>query len=210
MKTLKPVEVSDYYIKRVANGMMQYFWGYIFAPIFEILAENTVDNSKNDLIKAIKSGRVWYQNGAFRTKGRFTNAVAKTLEEMGARYLRGAYYIERIKIPTDLISIINITRVATIQKANKINEFLGGLMSILETLTVRDFIEHTVANMYKKLEIDIVKSAQEYKIPVIDLGIVSPDIKYSKHERKKIETYWKERDAQAAKLRKEIAKALPP
>ena len=204
------MEVSDYYIRRVANGMIQYFWGYIFAPIFEILTENTVDNSKNDLIKAIKSGRVWYQKGAFRTKGRFTNAVSKTLEEMGARYLRGAYYIERVKIPTDLLSIINITRVATIQKANKISEFLGGLMSILETLTVRDFIEHSVANMYKKLEIDIVKSAQEYKLPVIDLGIVSPDVKISKTERKKIETYWKDRDEQAAKLRKEIAKAQTP
>ena len=207
MKTLKPVDVSDFYIRQVASGMAQYFWGYIFGPIFEILAENTVDNSKNDLIKAIKSGRVWYQNGAFRTKGRFTNSISKTLEEMGARYSRGAYYIQRAKISTELLSIINLSRVATIQKANKISEFLGGLLPILETLTVRDFIEISVERMYKKLELDIVKSAQEYKLPVIDLGIVVPDVNISRKRRKEIETYWKERDKQAGKLREQIRKA---
>ena len=201
------MEVSDYYIKKVASGMAQYFWGYIFAPIFEILAENTVENSKNDLIKAIKSGRIWYDKGAFRTKGRFSNAIAKTLEEMGARYMRNAYYLERIKVPADLLSIINLTKLATVQKANRISEYLAGLMPILETLSVDDFIEYSVDRMYKKLEIDIVKSAQEYKLPVIDLGIVSPDVKISKHEQKKIEAYWKERDAKAKQLREAVKKA---
>ena len=52
-----------------------------------------------------------------------------------------------------------------------------------------------------------MKSAQEYKLPVIDLGIVSPNVKISKHEQKKIETYWKEQDAKAKQLREAVKKA---
>ena len=190
--------------------MRQYIWGYIFAPIFEILADNTVENSKDDLIKAIKSGRVWYENGAFRTKNRFTNQISKTLEEMGARYSRNAFFIEPNKLPADLLSIINLTKISAVNKATRISEFLAGLTPLLETLTVRDFIEVAVDKMYKKLELDILKSAQEFKLPVIELGIVSPDVKISRTERKQIESYWKKRDEQAQKLRDKINKAQSP
>ena len=49
MKKLEPVHVSEYYIKQIAKGMRQYFCGFIFAKIFEILDDNNIDNSQNDL-----------------------------------------------------------------------------------------------------------------------------------------------------------------
>ena len=187
--------------------MAQYFWGFIFAPIFEILAENTVENSKDDLIKAIKNGRIWYENGAFKTKGRFSNAISQTLEKMGARHLRGAYFIEQKNIPVELLNAINLTKIATVNKTTKISDFLKGLAPALEAITVRDFIEVTVQKMYKKLELDILKSAEERKLPVIELGIVSPDVKLSKGKQQDIKKYWTERDAIAQKLRENIKKA---
>lgn len=86
METLRPVEVSEYYINRVASGMSKYFWDNIFREIFDILKDNTVYNSKNDVINAIRNGSIWYENGAFRTKSRFTNGVAQTLESIGAKF----------------------------------------------------------------------------------------------------------------------------
>ena len=67
MKTLRPVEVSEYYINQVAYRMRLYFWDNIFKELFEILGNN-VSNSKDGLIKQLKSGHIWYENGAFRTK----------------------------------------------------------------------------------------------------------------------------------------------
>ena len=84
METLKPVDVSEYYIKRVSKGLEKYFWTVLFKPIFDILNSKSVINSKDALINAIKSGRIYYQNGAFRTVDRFSNAVATELEKMGA------------------------------------------------------------------------------------------------------------------------------
>lgn len=187
--------------------MSQYFWGYIFAPIFDILKNNNVNNSKDDLIKALKEGSIWYENGAFKTKNRFPNNIAKTLEEMGARYVRHSYILDKSKLSVDLLNIISFSNMYSLQKATLINEFLAGLISFLKTTSVDDFIELTVKKMYKKLELDILKSAQEYKLPILELGIVTPQIKIPKTKQKEIKTYWQKQDEKTNKLRKKIEKA---
>lgn len=207
MKTLKPVEVSDFYIRQVASGMAQYFWGFIFAPIFEIIQENTVENSTSDLITAIKSGKVWYDKGAFRTDKRFSNKVSKTLEDMGAKFVRGSYKIDITRIPSEVLSALNVTKILAVEKATRISDFLLGALPLLKTFSIRDFIEVAVEKMYKKLELDILKSAKEYELPVIELGVFTPDVNISRKRRKEIETYWKERDEQAGKLREKVKEA---
>ena len=37
METLKPIEISEYYINRVTRGLERYFWDNLFGKIFEIL-----------------------------------------------------------------------------------------------------------------------------------------------------------------------------
>lgn len=207
MKTLKPVDVSDFYIRQVASGMAQYFWGYIFAPVFEILEEHTVENSKDDLIKAIRNGDIWYENGAFQSRKRFSNNVSRTLEEMGARLVRGAYKIELSKVSVDIQNALNTTKMLAVNKATKVEEFLAGALPFLKTLTVRDFIEVTVEKMYKKLELDIMSAAKEFKLPIIELGLFTPDINISRKKRKEIEQYWKDKDTEAGKLREKVKKA---
>ena len=41
METLRPVEISEYYINRIASAMSKYFWENIFKGIFEILKDKT-------------------------------------------------------------------------------------------------------------------------------------------------------------------------
>lgn len=207
MDILKPVEISDYYIKRVASGMSKYFWDNIFSGIFKVLDDNNINNSTNDIINALREGTIWYDNGAFHTRDRFTNKVAKTLEEMGAIYRRKSYYIEQNKLSNEILNTIALVKSTATRKALEIEQYLIGLTPILEKLTARDFIEITVKQMYKKLELDILKSAQEYKLPVIELGIVSPNVKTSKKQQKEIEQYWEEQDKKASEIRTQIRKA---
>ena len=205
METLRPVEVSEYYINRVASGLSKYFWDNIFSEIFTILKDNTVINSKDDVINAIKSGKIWYERGAFRTKDRFTNAVASTLEKMGAKYRNRAYYIPKTAIPFEYLQALGIQATQAAAKGNAIAKFLSGLT--LSQVDLNFFIQSTVELMFKKLQLDILKSAQEKKIPVIELGIAQPDIKLPKAKTKPVEQYWKEHDKKAEKLREAIKKA---
>lgn len=207
MGTLKPVEVSEYYIDRVASGMSKYFWDNIFKEIFDILKDNTVYNSKDDVINAIRNGSIWYENGAFRTKNRFSNAVAKTLEQMGAKFRNGAYFIAQTAIPFEYYAVLETVRIQANRKADSIARFLSGLTTVLSQISLKQYIEATVDLMYRKLEVDILKSAQEKKVPIIELGIVQPKVKLPKAQTKKLDNYWKEQDKKADELRKAIKEA---
>lgn len=205
MDTLRPVEVSEYYINRVASGMSKYFWDNIFKEIFDILKDNTVSNSKDDVINALKSGRIWYENGAFR--GKFNNAISTTLEQIGAKFRNGAYYISKSAIPFEYVTVIDFVAAQGVAKASRISDFLLRLGSLLPLIDLKDYIEATVDLMFKKLQLDIVKSAQEKKVPVIELGIVQPDAKFPKDKIKDLEKYWQTQDEKTKELREIIKKA---
>lgn len=205
MDTLRPVEVSEYYIKLVASEMCNYFWDNIFKEIFDILKDNTVSNSKNDVINALRSGRIWYEKGAFR--GKFNNAISTTLEQIGAKFRNGAYYIPKTAIPFEYVATIDYVAAQATAKASRISNFLARLGGILHLVDLKSYIEATVGLMFKKLQLDLVKSAQEKKVPVIELGIVKPDVKFPKAKIKDLENYWQTQDQKTNELRKAIREA---
>ena len=167
VETLKPVEVSDFYIKQIANGMKRYFKENIFDEIFKILNDNNVINSASDIISALKSGRIYYSNGAFRTENIFSNRVASTLEAMGAKYRYGAYYIERSLIPIEIENTLALVAAREAAKVAALNKLFLDLPSNLEKLTLDAFIEKAVDKTFKKFEIDLLKAAEEKKVPII-------------------------------------------
>ena len=206
--TLKPVEVSNYYINRIASGMNKYFWENIFKSIFDILKNTSIDNAgEGDLIKAIKSGTIWYENGAFKTKNRFSNSIATVLEKLGAKYYHGTYKIPKLKLPNAYIQAIEYATLNQTVIGDRISNYLLGVGSILSKVDLGQYINAVVESTFKKLQLDIIKSAQEKNVPVIELGIVEPKVKLPKAKTKEIETYWKEQDKKADELNKAILKA---
>lgn len=188
METLKPVEISEYYIDRVSAGMRKYFWENIFAQIFEILSNgNVIINSKADLQNALKTGRIYYSNGAFR--GKFNNRISQTLEGIGARYRNGAYYIERQFIPVEYAQTIAVVEAKNASKLQAVENYLQGLNP--EDILLDAYIAKAVEGMFKKLEIDIFDSANNKNVPVISLGYVAPNLEIPKQQAKNIEQYWK-------------------
>lgn len=207
METLKPVEISEYYIDRIAKGMRDYFWATIFEHIFAILKSRTVYNSRNPLLQAIQSGNIYYKDGAFRTDKTFSNAVARELERIGAIYRKGAYYIQRSLLPMEYEQAIALIAMRNTAKLNSINDLLLTLTGAALEVSVKDFIESAVESAFKKLEVDIIKSAQEKKIPIIELDIVKPKLDLPKKEVKNLDKYWREQEKKAEELRKAIREA---
>ena len=198
MDTLKPVEVSEYYIDRVSAGMRKYFWENMFAPIFEILQDtNVVINTKEELINAIKTGKIYYKDGAFR--GKFNNHISATLEKLGARFRNGAYYIERTLIPVDIAQVIGIVEAQTAAKLSALTKYLLGLDNA--NILLDKYITVAVESMFKKLSVELYESAKDKNVPVISLGYVAPDVKVPRSTAKDIEKYWKdvEKKTQAIK-----------
>lgn len=207
METLKPVEISEFYIKKIAKGMHEYFWLTLFQPIFIILKSKTIYNASSPLLNAINSGIVYYENGAFKSAKPFSNAVARELENLGARYRNGAYCIQRSLLPIEYEQAISLISMRNTAKLNSISDLLATLTGVTLEVTVKDFIQSAVEGAFTKLELDLIKSAQEKSVPIIELNIVKPRVKLPKIQTKNLEKYWKDQDKKAEELQKEIREA---
>lgn len=180
-KRFKPVRISTYYQDRIAKGISDNIYRTMFAPIFEILnRKSTVWNSLSDVVTALQNGRIYYENGAFKAADRFSNAVAKELEKLGAKFRRGAYYIERNLLPIEVDSIISMI----ISRQSAQLTALDALLIKLGTdLTKEQFnsllIEHTAELMFKKLEKDLIESTSIGKVPTVGTYIEVPDLEIS-------------------------------
>lgn len=182
--TFKPVRINEYFLKQIATGLKKEIYDSMFKPIFEVLGNNTVFNDKKTLTNAINSGRIYYENGAFRSNKPFSNAVADELEKLGAKYRNGAYYIERAMLPLEIENTLALVAAREAAKVAALNGLLLRLADTLEQDTaVKLFIEKATERMFKKLQTDLEESTTEGKVPVIEV------IKTDKQAKKVTDDY---------------------
>ena len=189
--SFKPVQISEYFLRQIAAGLKKEIYDTVFKQIFEVLNSKTVYNDKKTLTNAIQSGRIYYENGAFKSNKPFSNAVADELEKLGAKYRNGAYYIDRALLP---VEIENSLAIVAARETAKIAALNGLLIRLAETVgqktAVKLFIEKAVERMFKKLQVDLEESTKERKVPVIDASVDIPEIDIADTDFQKIDEYY--------------------
>lgn len=191
----KPVRISDYYRDRIAKGLRDNIWETMFKPVFDILkSDNTVLNAKQSpLITALNSGRIYYENGAFKAVDRFSNAVATELETLGAKFKYGAYYIDRALLP---IEIENTLSMIAARESTKLVALNGLLVKLASDVTKAQFnkllIDEAAQLMFKKLEKDLIDSTSEGKIPTIGTYYEVPDFEIADEKINEINKFYEE------------------
>lgn len=206
MNTANYIEIRKKYINAIQKGMQQYFWDNLFKELFAVLQDGAVYNAKSALSDAIKSGRVYYYQGAFRARTKFSNAVASELEEMGARFKFKAYYINEASIPLEIQNILSIMQVKGAEQMSAIERILTAFTA-KTLIPLEDFIKSTVNLAFRQLETDIIKEAIDKKVPVIELGLATPKAKGLEKAAKELDKWHNQREKEADKIRKELAKA---
>ncbi len=209
-ETLKPVVVSDYYIAQISNGLKRYFRKYIFDEIFLILEDNTIYNTNDEIVNAINSGHLYYEYGAFRTDNRYPNAVSASLENLGAKFKNGAYYIERGKLPINIEQALSVKAAKDAAKLSLLDSFLLGLPQKLAKISLKDFISTAVEKTFKKLNKDITEAAKEKKVPTIGFTPSEKQDKKITHDYVDNMEYWvKKWEAKnISKMREDVAKIV--
>ena len=186
----KPVQISEYFLRQIAAGLKKEIYDSMFKQIFEVLNSNSIYNDKKTLTNAIQSGRIFYENGAFRSNKPFSNAVADELEKLGAKFKHGAYYIDRALLPVEIENSLAIVAARETAKIAALNGLLAKLAETIGQKTaVKMFIEKAVDRMFKKLQVDLEESTQERKVPVIDVSVNIPEIDIADTDFQKIDEY---------------------
>ena len=204
MNFLRPVEIKEYYLRLLASSLRRYFKISIFDDIFAILnGRMYAQNDTNVILTALRTGRIYYQDGVFKAEKRFSNQVALELERLGAVYKRGGYEINPQKLPVNILNEIAVLKVEAKNKLNSIDAFLTNL----QLADVTPFVQGLVERMFDSFCNDLYNSLKEKNIPIIELPIENPNIQIPEEQVARISNYWKEKQEEARKLREYYERA---
>ena len=153
----KPIRPSAYYDNKIAQEIINFEWFWYYKPILDILKPSSVANDNNALFDALKSGTLYYQNGAFYSKsGRFSNRIATELENIGARYSKygRCYRIAQTKIPERLLWVIETTNAKVYADAvlikKTLDTLIGNIEEAVKSIKLVDIAEEMILDLEKR------------------------------------------------------------
>ena len=124
---IKNFETKNSYIKLIEKALFSYLWEGIYKPMFEILKIKPVaSNAESVIIEALKNGNIYYLEGGFKAKKKFTNAQSLELEKWGAKWdnWQKMYRIPFSKLPQSVLVALSENKIMTENKINALRDFL--------------------------------------------------------------------------------------
>ena len=90
---MSPTAIKDFktkkaYTKLVQKALFSYLWEGIYKPMFEMLQikPTKARNSLDAVTQGLKEGSIYYVNGGFKAKKKFTAAQSLLLQQWGAKF----------------------------------------------------------------------------------------------------------------------------
>jgi SPP1 gp7 family putative phage head morphogenesis protein len=120
-------------------------------------------NPNSEIATALKSGKLQYKYGAFRA-ARFSNALSRELENIGAKYFNGAYRIEKIKLPPQLLQVLTDIENRNLQAISELTQKLVNPITV--TLTA-SYVSDALGNILDKVEAGVMANLQGEIIPAL-------------------------------------------
>lgn len=197
----KPVSIKEQSLNRITRGLEQSLWDSFYSVLFDVVRDKNVYNDINVLLSALRSGKIYYYYGAFRTAKRFTNAEATELEKLGAKFRNGAYYIKKNALPFAISDTINFISSKNKAIYSKLDITLANLaLTLSKDTETQLYIKFAVESVFKTLQDDLIASMADKSIPVIDIsrkGTEQPQIMKSFED---VDKYFEDTEKQAKKL----------
>lgn len=167
---LKAIKYKKAYETLIADTIANWLWANIFKPCLKIVESDTVSNDSSVLRQAVELGKIYFQDNAFYSRtGRFSNAIARELEKIGAKYssYRRAFLINKANIPTEILWAIDLVKAQTAAKVALLQGFLakqaGELLKEEKKLVFDTAVETIMQDLQKR----VYQNAKDKKIELI-------------------------------------------
>lgn len=139
MKVIKDFKHLESYTNIIKDKLKKELWEMIYRPMFK-LARIEASNEDNAIKEALKSGAIYYENGGFKSREKFSNRLSQELIRLGARYDRweNSFKIAIEDLPKEIWESIKLSIQKAQQKLSQINQFLQyvemNLDNIIDTM----------------------------------------------------------------------------
>ena len=172
---VKDFEIKESYFALIRKKLLKYLRDMLYQPIFDIA---TVDikavNEQSDeevIIEALRKGKIYYSDGAFSAKERFSNKIAKILEKWGAKYnkYQKVYKLESYNIPDEVHIAIAQEKIRQEEKAKAIDEFLRDFQKNLDTYIDQMIFDNEVITILDDAGRELKKNVK--RVATIDVEL---------------------------------------
>lgn len=177
---LKPIKESTEDYDEVERRIKILLREQIYVPLIKELGGNrkTLQNATDDLLSAIKYGRIQFYRGTFT--GRFNAGISKELKALGARWDRqtGTWKLSSASLPSQVRMAVQASESHFRQKVESIDKKLAAILpgEISEKLKVAELFDTT-----------LWKVEREFQATVKGIAVLP---KLTKEQRKKIADDW--------------------
>jgi SPP1 gp7 family putative phage head morphogenesis protein len=146
MKVLRPIEKKDLWAIELEEKIKQTVLK-IFGPLYDFLADEKNNAKLSALESALMVGTLTYSQGVF--KGDFNSRISKELQELGAKFQKGGYFLP--VLPPRLQRIV--------QEAQKEkDDFFQKVLKVLQKNAPLIFTVLGVAEIFFKLSEKVGKA----------------------------------------------------
>lgn len=163
----KPIAIKDFkhleaYTKLIQDKINKELWELVYKPMFEIAKiEPTASNDNDSIKEALKGGVIYYENGGFKSREKFSNKLSQALLKLGARYDKweNSFKIAIEDLPKEIWESIKLSIQKAQQKLSQINQFLQyvemNIDAIIETMIFNDEVGTILKDVNGKLHKNI-------------------------------------------------------
>jgi len=221
IKVIKDFKLLESYTRLIKNKLMNDLWELVYKPMFKIVGLKAV-NEDNPILAALKSGKIFYENGGFKTNDKFSNRLSQALIKLGARYDRWehSYKIDMVELPKEVLNAIKQSVEEAQKKLNHIEQFLQyleyNLDQIIESLVFNDEVGTILGDVNQKVnrninivELDLTPEQSENIQRVINKNFTLSKKEIEENYNNSIQKYTKKwLNERLPEIRRKVEKAV--
>lgn len=179
-KILQPIKETTQDYEAIERQIKEILKREIYAPIMKMLGrpKNTLQNSMDDLLDAIRYGRIQFYRGQF--SGRFNAAISKELKSLGAQWDKSTrtWRLSQSSLTQEIRNAILASESRFQQKMAGIDRHLSDILP--EEIAGQLKIDHLLDSTLWRVERDFNASLKNIT--------VAPQL--TKEQRKRIASEW--------------------
>ena len=202
-KKLKPIRADRNIESKIKDQIIEVLKKEIYLPlILEIgMKDVKLENSMDDLLKAIRSGQLSYVRGRF--SGKLNATLSRELRRIGAEWNRshGSWSIPQSKLPVEIKNAIAVSKSKFMETVSKVDKKLQSLKpeKIAEKISLKEAFDTSLYEFDQKFTESLKAIAVQPKLSKKQIDIISEQ--YTENMRLYIRDFV---DEEVIKLREEV------
>lgn len=153
--SVRGVGLDDKLVQELEKILMKIWHEELYAPLLKVVPAAKIENSKLDVLSAIRSGRLVFYRGQF--KGPLTARLSRGLKDLGAKWdqTQGTWKIPLASLPQEYQEAIRLSDMSFNKTLTQFNKELGKILP--ESLAQRAEIQNFFDKAIFKIDKDVTK-----------------------------------------------------